>query len=121
MTQRDEVARWMAGYRTAWESNEPDEIRALFTPDAEYRYEPFGEPVVGVEAIVASWLESADKPGETEFSWELAGIDGDTAFIDGRTDYPEDRRYANLWVIVFAPDGRARSFTEWYMRIPATE
>ena len=34
MTDAQTVERWMIGYRTAWESNDPDDIRAIFTEDA---------------------------------------------------------------------------------------
>jgi ketosteroid isomerase-like protein len=118
MTDSTTVTTWMNGYLRAWDSNSPDDIRALFTEDAEYFDAPFNDPRVGHDAIVAGWLEDQDQPGEYEFTWSQAGIDGDTAFVTGDTQYKESRRYANLWVIRFAADGRATSFTEWYMRHP---
>ena len=45
---------------------------------------------------------------------EIATFRSDLAYVDGR-------RYANLWVIRFADDGRASSYTEWYMRFPDGE
>ncbi len=118
MTDSTTVTTWMNGYLRAWDSNSPDDIRALFTEDAEYHDAPFNDPRVGHDAIVAGWLEDQDQPGDYEFTWSQAGIDGDTAFVTGDTQYTESRRYANLWVIRFAADGRAESFTEWYMRHP---
>ncbi len=115
------VRTWMDGYRRAWDSNTPDDIRALFTEDCEYRTAPFEDPRVGQDAIVAGWIEDQDHPGDYEFSWKPLGLDGDTAFVEGDTVYQGGRRYANLWVIRFADDGRARSFTEWYMRYPDAE
>ena len=112
------VTTWMNGYLKAWDSNEPDDIRSLFTTDAEYRNAPFDPPRVGVDAIVAGWIEDQDQPGDYTFTWSPAGIDGDLAFVEGDTAYNDGRRYANLWVIRFADDGRASSFTEWYMRYP---
>ena len=40
--------------------------------------------------------------------------------ITGRTEYPAEKDYDNLWVIRLAPDGRASRFTEWYMTRPRT-
>jgi hypothetical protein len=40
------------------------------------------------------------------------------ATIQGLTAYrsaADQATYDNLWVITFAPDGRASHFTEWYM------
>lgn len=123
MTDSTTVSTWIEGYRRAWESNAPGDTRALFTEDAEYRTAPFVDARVGHEAIVAGWIEDQDQPGDFEFTWSQAGLDGDTAFVQGDTQYLDrgeagQRRYANLWVIRFAPDGRAASFTEWYMRYP---
>ena len=119
MTDREIVAGWMAGYTRAWDSNAPADIRALFTPDAEYRYRPTDDPRVGPDAITASWLDDADGAGDHTFSWEVVAVDGAAAVVQGRTEYlageAAGRVYANLWVIRFADDGRATSFTEWWM------
>jgi hypothetical protein len=113
------VAEWIAAYERAWDSNESADIRALFTDDARYLTAPFATPRVGIEAIISGWLEDRDEAGDHAFRWNLTGIDGDTAFIDGVTDYVQPARvYSNLWVIAFADDGRATSYTEWYMRYP---
>jgi ketosteroid isomerase-like protein len=121
MTDTTTVDSWMAAYRRAWDSNEPDDIRALFTPDAVYLTAPFAEPRTGSDAIVSGWLDDRDEPGDYEFRWSLAGLDDDLAFVEGETAYRATsdalaRTYSNLWVIRFADDGRASSFTEWYMR-----
>ena len=47
---------WLNRYVAAWLSYEPDEIAALFNKDVSYRYHPFDDPIVGREAVVASWL-----------------------------------------------------------------
>jgi ketosteroid isomerase-like protein len=111
------AADWIEGYKKAWESNAPDDIRALFTEDATYAYHPGDEPVRGIDAIVQSWIESADAPGDYTFEFEVLSDDGELAFVQGVTDYSDsgDAVYDNLWVIRFAPDGRARAFTEWYV------
>lgn len=129
MTDRemtDAAARaWVDGYLTAWASNDEADIRALFAPDAEYRYHPWDEPVHGADAIVAAWLDGRDEAGSYTFEWNVVGVDGDRAFVQGVTAYTpgsrgEGRTYSNLWVLDLSPDGRARSFTEWYMTQPAT-
>lgn len=117
----DRVTDWVTGYRRAWESSAPDDIRALFTPDAEYRGHPSEEPWVGHEAIVAGWLEHADPPGSTTFRWQSVAVEGEVAVVQGVSGYPEGPKggtYDNLWVIRFANDGRAASFTDWWIPRP---
>ena len=112
------VTDWVDGYRRAWESNDPRDIGALFTDDATYRDHPSQvDAPAGRDAIVASWLASKDEPGDTTFAYEVAGLSGDRAFVQAVTDYVKAGDvYDNLWVIDFAPDGRANAFTEWYMK-----
>jgi hypothetical protein len=118
MAESTDLTAWMDGYRRAWTSNDESDIRSLFTDDAEYRYEPWGEPVTGADAIARSWIERKDAPSEWTFEWAPVARDGATAVIAGRTVYLDGRAYRNLWVITLEEDGRASSFTEWYMKEP---
>ena len=112
----DIVQSWLDRYRIAWSSNEPDDIRALFTEEATHAGGPFDpEPWVGREDIVAGWIAHRDEPGDWTFEGAPLTFDGGIGIIQGRTDYADGRIYANLWVIRFSDDGRASSFVEWYM------
>lgn len=116
---------WMGRYLRAWETNEPDDIRSLFTEDAEYRDGPSTPPWVGHDAILAGWLGQKDDPGTWSFDYELTAVDRDVAVIRGRTGYPtsteKSRHYDNLMVIRLEPDGRASSFTDWWVVPDADE
>ena len=118
MTSLDAVTAWVRRYRRAWESNEPDDIRDLFADDAAYFTEPYSPPWVGREAIVAGWLAQRDEPGTTTFTWQPVIITEELAVIEGRTHYPEDREFRNLWVLRLDHTGQARQFTEWWMEVP---
>ncbi|MGO4691456.1 nuclear transport factor 2 family protein [Glaciibacter sp. 2TAF33] len=109
------VAAWIDAYREAWESNDPDDIRALFTADATYRTEPFAAPWSGHDEIVRGWLAAADQPGDTTFDWTTLAETDDVAIVEGTTRYRDGRFYSNLWVIRLTPGGLAREFTEWWM------
>jgi len=119
--ERGVVSAWVTAYRKAWGSNTDDDIRALFTDDGEYLGGPSDTAVVGVDAIVAHWISRAEKPDDTTFEWEVIGVDGDTGFVQGRVDYVTGELFDNLWVIRFAADGRARSFTEWWIKRPGSK
>ena len=119
MTNHERVGSWIDGYLRAWNSNDPDDIAALFTVDAEYRTAPYATPWRGHEQIVSQWLANKDESGDTTFSWHPLAITSDLAVIEGTTIYPTAQQtYSNLWVIRFADDFRADSFTEWWMEQP---
>jgi hypothetical protein len=118
----DAARSWMEKYIAAWASNEPDDIRALFTEEAVYATRPLDkDPWRGREQIVDRWLTARDDADEWTFDWTLLGTDGlgtdgGLAFVQGFTHYLGDRpSYDNLWVIRLEPDGRASEFTEWFM------
>ena len=107
---------WVARYVQAWESNDPADIAGLFTEDARYSTAPDREPWRGRDAIVAGWLDRKDEPGDWTFRHEIVATAGDLGFVRGWTTYADPpTTYSNLWVVRFAPDGRASEFTEWWM------
>jgi SnoaL-like domain len=107
-----------------------EDIGALFTDDAEYRWHPWdeGDEVArGRERIVAAWLETRDKPGAYSGAYRPLLVHDDQAIAVGTSTYytgenraTVDRKYHSLWVLRFADDLRCRSFTEWYMKAPTT-
>jgi hypothetical protein len=109
---------WMEGYLRAWRSNDPDDIGALFTEDARYYTAPFREPWSGRQGIVEGWIDRKDEPGRWDFRWEPLLLHDDLALVRGWTHYEEEEpsEFSNLWIIRFAPDGRASEFTEWWMQ-----
>jgi uncharacterized protein (TIGR02246 family) len=113
------VRTWIEGYVRAWNSNDPAAIGALFTEDAAYHTEPFGQAWRGREEIVRRWLDRKDEPGDTEFHWHPLTVTPEVAVVEGTTTYRDQpRTYSNLWVIRLAPDGRCTEFTEWWMQHP---
>lgn len=119
MTDRAAAEDWVRRYRVAWDSNDPADIRGLFTDDAVYRGKPDDPaPYAGIDAIIAGWLADADQPGDTEFEWRVLAVDGDVAIAQCVTEYLNEQppvTYDNLFVIRLAPDGRATEFTDWWV------
>lgn len=112
---QDTTTEWMQRYIQAWTSNDPQQITELFTEDAEYLTDPFGEPWRGHDGIVAGWLAAADTADSFTFDWSPLVVTPEMSIIQGVTRYTVGVVYSNLWIIRFAPDGRARTFTEWWM------
>jgi len=74
---RETAQEWLNRYVDAWLSYDTDDIAALFSDDVLYRYSPFDEPIVGRDAVVASWQgegapgdnSTRDSPGTYEASY----------------------------------------------------
>ena len=120
---RDDVDRWLARYVAAWKSYDRSEIEALFSEDAQYRYHPWDEPVVGAAAIAGDWLEDQDAPGRFEASYECYAVDGDRAVAVGSSTYfyasgGVEKIFDNAYLLRFDGDGRCSEFTEWFMLRP---
>jgi uncharacterized protein (TIGR02246 family) len=122
MTRAD-FDQWLERYRAAWTTDDPQQIRALFTEDATYSPRPFSKPWEGRDAIVAKWIERGDSKAPWQFESEVVAVEGDTGVVKGLTTYPAhddqaEDAYSNIWVIRLEPDGRARSFAEWWVQRP---
>lgn len=121
---RTALEGWLAGYRRAWTSDDPDEIAALFTADASYLPFPFGKPWQGRDRIVTKWIDRGDSSLPWSFEHEILAVEGDTGVVRGLTTYPAhgddpEAIYSNIWLIRFDPEGQAREFAEWWVEKPS--
>jgi len=127
----DDVQVWLDQYVAAWETYDPSAIGALFGADAEYRYHPADDPVVGRDAIVHAWVEpsgaasSRDEPGTYDAHYEPWAVDGTRAVAVGWSRYFTDatrsvveKTYDNAFLLEFDADGACRSFTEFFRQRP---
>ena len=123
---------WLDRYVSAWVSYDPDAIGALFSEDVAYRYHPYDDPILGREAVVASWLgepgsddaSTRDDPGTYGATYSPVAVDGDVVVATGTSTYrdaadgPVSRVYENCFVMRFDGTGRCREFTEYYIQRP---
>ena len=122
------VQAWLDAYERAWETYDPEQIAALFSDDAEYRWHPADEPVIGRDEIVRAWVapegneSSRDAAGTYLGEYRPFAVDGHRAVAIGTSTYWTDASraklenvYYNNWLLEFGDDGRCRSFTEYWM------
>jgi len=123
---------WLDRYVAAWMSYEPDAIAELFSTDVAYRYHPYDEPIVGRDAVVASWLgdsdaegaSSRDEPGTYEATYSPVAVDGDVVVATGTSTYregpggPVKHIFENCFVMRFDDSGQCREFTEYFIKRP---
>jgi hypothetical protein len=94
------------------------------------RYHPYDDPIVGREAVVASWLGESDSddastrdaPGTYSAHYAPVAVDDDVVVATGTSSYSERpdgpivRTYHNCFVMRFDHEGRCREFTEYYIQ-----
>jgi hypothetical protein len=78
---RAEAAAWLDAYKRAWETQDPDLIVSLFTPEATYREAAFDPPDVGHAGIRNYW-ETKVIAGQRDiaFGYELWAVEGNIAY-----------------------------------------
>ncbi|HEY8871332.1 MAG TPA: hypothetical protein VIM30_18325 [Candidatus Limnocylindrales bacterium] len=128
----DDVQMWLDDYVKAWETYDPALVGDLFSENAQYRYRPWDDPIVGRATIVEArvnpgpGVSQRDEPGTFTATYEPFAVDGERAVATGVTTYWTDasqaqasRVYHNVYLLEFDDAGQCRSFTEHYMESPA--
>jgi ketosteroid isomerase-like protein len=122
MTDTTAIDRWLAGYLTAWDTDAPEDVAALFAEDARYYTAPFREPHEGREDIVRFWIANGDSQLPWTFECDVLARQGDLYVVRGVTRYPEGLQrpgqedvYHNLWLVTLDGEGRATEFVEYWM------
>ena len=113
---RTGVEAWLAAYERAWRTPGTGALGELFSLDVTYVYDPYEEPVRGLEALGPWWEEGRDGPDEVfTMTSEVVAVDGDVAVARVEVAYGEPVRqeYRDLWVLRFDAEDRCAAFEEW--------
>ena len=78
----------LATFKQGWERRLPDTIVDLFDANgAEYRPDPFAEPLQGLNAIRALWNDLAATQANVEFDAERIWVSGNTVLASWHGAY----------------------------------
>jgi uncharacterized protein (TIGR02246 family) len=116
---REHVREVLATYIRAWETQDPELITTIFTPEATYHERVMGDPIPGREAIRRYWVEKVVR-AQGNISCRLLRlyIDGDTAIAEWEAEFDDlaqgvRKRMKEIAVLEF--DGtRIRSLREYW-------
>jgi ketosteroid isomerase-like protein len=108
----------LGAYGRAWETFDGDAWVAIFADEAEYHEGPFGEPLVGHNALRAYLLDASASQQDVEFTIERHWVSGDTVLAAWHTTFIRRGtgrlvRMAGFMTADVAPDGRIARFREW--------
>jgi ketosteroid isomerase-like protein len=113
----------LEAYGRAWAMFDGDAWVAIFTEDAEYHGDPFGEPLVGHNALRAFLLESAEAQRDVDFTVERHWVSGSTVLAIWHASWSRRSdghlaRAAGFIAADVVSDGRISRFHEWWMMAP---
>ncbi|MGE5156300.1 MAG: nuclear transport factor 2 family protein, partial [Betaproteobacteria bacterium] len=113
----------LAAYGRAWETFDGDAWVALFTEDAEYHNDPFGQPLIGHNALRAYLLDAAQTQRDVDFTVERHWVSDATILAAWHVSHGRraDRRLVRLagfMTLEIDPDGRISRFREWAQYAP---
>jgi ketosteroid isomerase-like protein len=108
----------LEAYGHAWETFDGDAWVAIFADEAEYHEDPFGEPLVGHNALRAYLLEASASQRDVEFTVERHWVSGDTVLAAWHVTFTRRAsgklvRMAGFMTAEVASDGRIARFREW--------
>lgn len=108
----------LEAYGRAWEAFDGDAWVAIFSDDAEYHEDPFGEPIVGHNALRAYLLDASASQRDVEFTVERHWVSGPTILAAWRATFTRRTsgrlvRMAGFLTAEMARDGKIARFREW--------
>ena len=110
-----------ARFKQAWEGRDPDAMLELFSDAAEYRIDPFMEPMTGLNAIREHWNSVVAAQDHIEFDAERVWVSGRTVLGSWHVALTErataDRvRVRGFSSIELDEHGRIARMREWPVR-----
>ena len=108
----------LAELKRGWEARQPDTIVGLFSADAEYRADPFAEPLSGSNAIRRHWNELCAAQAHVDFDAERIWVSGSTVLASWHAAYTrrstaERVRARGFMALELDEAGRVARFRGW--------
>ena len=114
------VHQFLQAYGRAWERRDAELAASLFTEDATYQEQPFGEPLVGRDAIRTYWKNATATQTEIDFLAREPVSSGKLLIAEWGCRYlhiptGKRRELRGILLAEFAGD-RVRIFREYWHR-----
>jgi ketosteroid isomerase-like protein len=110
----------LARFKHALEKRDPEAMLELFADDAEYRIDPFMQPLAGANAIREYWNDLATHRDHVDFDTERVWVVGRTVLASWHAAYTrrasaERVRLRGFSTIELDESGRISRMRDWPM------
>ncbi len=112
-----DVAKWLDGYRSAWENRDPDAAAALFTEDSSYREQPYAEPFMGREGVRSYWEKVTATQEDVTVRYGVPLTEGNRAAVEWWVTMRNggmDVTLAGEFLLVFDESGLVQTLREYW-------
>jgi hypothetical protein len=112
-----QIDDWAELYARAWEEADDEAAGALFTEDATYRSDPFGDPHRGRDAIRSYWREVTASQSNVTVVVGRPVVEGRRAVVEWWTQMDNDGTPVTLpgaLILEFDESGLCRALREYY-------
>jgi len=108
----------LAAFKRGWEARQPDAIVELFSEDADYRTDPFAEPLVGRLAIRRLWNDICAGQANVDFDAERVWVSGAAVLASWHAAYTrrataERVRARGFMSLELDEEGAVSRFRQW--------
>jgi len=124
-TDKALAANWFERYKVSWEHRDATAATSLFTKDAEYRDDPFEEPLRGEKRIRQYWDDVAGAQRDVTVSYELLSAHSGSGIVRWRATFvrvSSGQRVELEGIAQFTlnHDSKCSRFLEWWNRKQAS-
>ena len=110
---------WLAGYKGAWESRDPERAAALFTEHATYHETPFDAPKVGRNGIRDYWANVTADQQDVAVKAHVLAVAGQTGIARWSARFTSTSSGARIeldgvFVLMFDEQGLCSELREWW-------
>lgn len=114
-----DVAAWLDGYKTAWETLDPEKAASLFTEDASYRDQPYEIPHKGHAGIRDYWNNVTSDQKDVTFTYEVLAVTDNTGIAHWHSEFSSKSSDAEItldgiFVLEFHDSQLVRDLKEWW-------
>jgi ketosteroid isomerase-like protein len=115
----DVFDEWLTRYSQASQQDDARASAELFAQDACYYESPFGEPLIGREAIYRYWQQGAETLRDKTSSHEIWAVRDNRGIARWQSHFVNNRSGQRaaldcVFLVEFDEDGLCRVFREWW-------